>query len=62
MFNHHYEMIVTQKQNEVEQYAKEAWKFDGLKNKGTYQRILLLIKAFYAPTKSVNNKRTCEVC
>jgi hypothetical protein len=56
MFNHHYEMIMTQKRNEVEQYAKEAWKFDVLKNKGTLRGILLMIKSFH------KDQRTCAVC
>jgi hypothetical protein len=49
-------MIMTQKQNEVNQYAKEAWKFDVLKNKSTIKRLMLMIRTFQ------NDQRTCEVC
>jgi hypothetical protein len=62
MFNHLNEMIVIQKQNEIEQNAKQAWKFEALKNKGTFQKVMQLIKASHTPTKSINDQRTCEVC
>jgi hypothetical protein len=63
MFNHHYEMIVIQKQNEIEQYANEAWKFDVLKKESTFQRIMQLIKSVHtSTTKSINNPGTCAVC
>jgi hypothetical protein len=62
MFNQHYEMIAIQKQNEIEQNAKDAWKYDTKTNKSPFQRIGQMIKAFHVPTKANYDQRTCEVC
>jgi hypothetical protein len=62
MFNHHYEMIMTQKQNEVEQYAKEAWKFAGLKEYGTIPKVMKLFKVTPKQVKSNSSFDTCVSC
>jgi hypothetical protein len=62
MLTYQYEIIANQKQQEIEQNAKQAWKFEAKTNKSDFHRMAQMIKAFHEPTKSSYDQRTCEAC
>lgn len=62
MINYHYEIIANQKQQEIEQNAKQAWKFAGSKEAGTIQKIMKIFKAIPQQVKSNHSFDTCVVC
>jgi hypothetical protein len=55
MLNYHYEIIANQKQQEIEQNAKEAWKFASSKEYG-------IMKLFKVTPKQVKSNRSFDTC
>jgi hypothetical protein len=62
MFYYHFEMIAKQRQQEINQNSREAWKFSISKEESIIQKISNMIKGTH-PVKKTNIKlSTCEVC
>lgn len=62
MFYNHYEMIAKQRQQEMEQSAKEAWKFSVSKNESMIQKVMKRFQASDKLTKTNSNFDTCAAC
>jgi hypothetical protein len=62
MLTYQYEIIANQKQQEIEQNAKQAWKFDVLKEAGTIQKVMKMFKITPNQVKSNPSFETCVVC
>jgi hypothetical protein len=56
MFNYQFEMIAKQRQQEINQNSREAWKFSISKE------ISNMIKGNHPVIKTNNKLNTCEVC
>jgi hypothetical protein len=62
MYNHHYEMIANQRRQEIEDDAKEGWKFAISSKNSMFQRTFYPDKAADKPAISINKPETCTVC
>jgi hypothetical protein len=62
MFNYQFEMIEKQRKQEIEQNAREAWKFSISKEESMIQLFMNMIKANNPAIKTNIKLNTCEVC
>lgn len=62
MFDYQFEMIEKQRKQEIEQNAREAWKFSFSKEESIIQKIRNMIKGNHPTIKTNNKLNTCEVC
>jgi hypothetical protein len=62
MLIYHYEIIANQKQQEIEQNAKEAWKFAGSKEYGMIPKVMKRFKVTPKQVKSNSSFDTCVSC
>jgi hypothetical protein len=62
MFNYQFEMIAKQRQQEINQNSREAWKFSISKEESIIQKISNMIKGNHQVIKTNNKLNNCEVC
>jgi hypothetical protein len=56
MYHYNYEVLISDRQKQVEKVSNEAWKYKDLKRDSLFTRILNK----FASKKSTNNCVTCE--